>query len=298
MYWYLRNNTIFPPWYDWNDDITKIVIGDGITYISNTLYMCRNLREVHIGEGVEWIDESTFCGCSALESVTLPQSLTSIGYLAFADCYNLKTVYYNGTKAQWNGIEGTEDLASATIVFNEPETVTTPFTDVPSDAYYAAAVKWAYENNITTGTSATTFSPEATCTRGQVVTFLWRAKGCPEPKSTKNPFTDVKKTDYFYKAVLWAVENGITNGTTATTFGPKDTCTSGHVLTFLWRANGEPAAVGKSTLAAANDGKWYSKAVAWADTTGLLKDMGTAFSVADQSPRKDIVTYLYRDAVK
>ena len=172
----------------------------------------------------------------------------------------------------------------------------TPFTDVPADAYYAEAVKWAYENGITTGTSATTFGPMETCTRGQVVTFLWRAKGCPEPTSTVNPFTDVKETDYFYKAVLWAVENGITNGMTETTFGPKETCTSGHVVTFLWRANGQPAAVGESTLV--ESGKWYSNAVAWADSVGLLSGTGIAFAVGNNAPRADIVTYLYRDNVK
>ncbi len=169
----------------------------------------------------------------------------------------------------------------------------TPFTDVPADAYYTEAVKWAYENGITTGTSETTFGPMETCTRGQVVTFLWRAKGCPEPTSTVNPFTDVTETDYFYKAVLWAVENGITNGMTETTFGPKETCTSGHVVTFLWRANGQPAAAGESTLV--EGGQWYSDAVAWADSVGLLSGTGVAFEVKNNAPRADIVTYLYRD---
>ena len=298
MFHYLLNNGITPPWYHWKDDITKIVIGDGITYISNTFDYCSKLKELYIGEGVDWIAEMTFYYCSSLEIVALPKSLKQIDYLAFGDCKNLKTVYYAGSKEDWEDVYDTEDLSSATIIFNEPEIITTPFTDVPADAYYAAAVKWALENGVTTGTSKTTFSPEATCTRGQVVTFLWRAKGCPEPKSTKNPFTDVTEKDYFYKAVLWAVENGITTGMSTTTFGPNSTCTSGQVVTFLWRANGEPAAVGKSTLAAANDGQWYSKAVAWADTTGLLSGTGTAFSVTNQSPRKDIVTYLYRDAVK
>ncbi len=170
---------------------------------------------------------------------------------------------------------------------------TYPFDDVRYGSYYWDSVKWAYENGITTGTSETTFGPMETCTRGQVVTFLWRAKGCPEPTSTVNPFTDVKETDYFYKAVLWAVENGITNGMTETTFGPKETCTSGHVVTFLWRANGQPAAVGESTLV--ESGEWYSDAVAWADSVGLLSGTDVAFGVKNNAPRADIVTYLYRD---
>ncbi len=173
---------------------------------------------------------------------------------------------------------------------------TYPFNDVFYSSYCWDSVKWAYENGITTGTSETTFGPAETCTRGQVVTFLWRAKGCPEPTSTVNPFTDVKETDYFYKAVLWAVENSITNGMTDTTFGPKETCTSGHVVTFLWRANGQPAAVAESTLV--ESGKWYSDAVAWADSVGLLSGTGIAFAVSNNAPRADIVTYLYRDIAK
>ena len=110
------------------------------------------------------------------------------------------------------------------------------FEDVPDDAYFAPAVQWALDNSITTGTSATTFSPSATCTRGQVVTFLWRSAGCPEPDTEVCPFTDVAPGSYYEKAVLWAVEYGITNGTSATEFSPDALCTSAHILTFLWRS--------------------------------------------------------------
>ena len=106
--------------------------------------------------------------------------------------------------------------------------------------YWYEAVLWAAENGITTGTSATTFSPKDPCTRGQIVTFLWRAEGKPAPKSAKNPFKDVKKGDYWYDAVLWAAEKGITTGTSATAFSPKDTCTRGQIVTFLHRSKGEP----------------------------------------------------------
>lgn len=162
-----------------------------------------------------------------------------------------------------------------------------PFTDVPQAAYYHDAVLWAVENGVTKGMTPTTFEPKSTCTRGQVVTFLWRAMGSPEPESTENPFTDVKESDYFYQSVLWAVEQGITTGMTATTFGPNETCTSGHVITFLWRASGKPAAE--------NDGaSWYSEAVAWAEDQRLLEGTDTAFAPENLSPRGDIVTYLYR----
>ncbi|MBR5536837.1 MAG: S-layer homology domain-containing protein [Clostridia bacterium] len=173
----------------------------------------------------------------------------------------------------------------------EAEQPAHPFTDVADDAYYYDAVLWAVENGITNGTSATTFGPDVTCTRSQVVTFLWRAKGCPEPTTTVNPFTDVAEADYFYKPVLWAVENGITNGTSATTFSPLDTCTSSQVVTFLWRANGQPAAEAAGT-------EWYAQAVAWANGKQLLDGTAVPFAPDNLAPRADIVTYLYRDLAK
>ena len=114
-------------------------------------------------------------------------------------------------------------------ITEDPDLLT--FTDVPASAYYYDAVYWAVENGVTNGTSATTFSPDASCTRAQMVTFLWRAAGSPEPESTVNPFTDVSASAYYYDAVLWAVEQGITNGTSATTFGPDATVTRGQTVT-------------------------------------------------------------------
>ena len=110
------------------------------------------------------------------------------------------------------------------------------FTDVAESDYFHDAVIWAVENGITNGLTATSFGPEFSCTRAQIVTFLWRAAGSPEPKSQENPFTDLSADDYYYDAVLWAVENGITSGTTATTFGGNSTCTRGQIVTFLYRA--------------------------------------------------------------
>ena len=117
----------------------------------------------------------------------------------------------------------------------EPTVTTHPFKDVKSTAFYYKAMLWAVENNITAGTSATTFSPNKPCTRAQVVTFIWRLENTPEPTTTDNPFVDVKSSAYYYKAVLWAVERGITTGTSATTFGPGKDCTRGQCVTFLYR---------------------------------------------------------------
>ena len=122
----------------------------------------------------------------------------------------------------------------------EPSSTYNPFMDVRSSDYFYKAVLWAKERGITSGKTATTFEPGSPCTRGQIVTFLWIAKGRPDPITTYNPFTDVKITDYFYKAVLWAKENGITSGTSDTTFSPGKTCTRAQAVTFLWIASGRP----------------------------------------------------------
>ena len=116
----------------------------------------------------------------------------------------------------------------------EPDLNDNPFVDVKPGKYYTKPVLWAYQTGVTTGTDATHFNPNGECTRGQVVTFLWKAMGQPEPQSSNNPFADVKDGKFYYKAVLWAVENGITNGTSATTFSPNKVCTRGQVVTFLY----------------------------------------------------------------
>ncbi len=165
--------------------------------------------------------------------------------------------------------------------------LTTPFNDVSASDYYYESVVWAYnaDPQITDGNGKDKFMPDKTCTRGQVVTFLWRACGCPEPKSDKCPFTDVKKDDYFYKPVLWAVEKGITEGTTATTFSPEKTCTNAHILTFLYRAVG------------AGDDGWYQEALNWAKSKGILGDSySSGYDVKADCPRKDVVYYLFNFA--
>ena len=172
---------------------------------------------------------------------------------------------------------------------------TNPFTDVKKSDYYYDAVIWAVENGITAGTSATKFSPNATCTRGQVVTFLWRAAGQPEPNTKVNPFSDVKSSDYFYKAVLWAVENGITAGTRAAKFSPNAACTRAQVATFLWRAEGEPDASGTNPFSDVKSSEYYYKAVLWAVENGITAGTSaTKFSPNAACTRGQIVTFLYR----
>ncbi len=171
------------------------------------------------------------------------------------------------------------------------------FTDVSSDAYYAAPVDWAVDKGITNGTSATTFSPDATCTRAQVVTFLWRSEGSPKPASAANPFADVKSDSYYYDAVLWAVEQNITKGTSATTFSPDGTCTRAQVVTFLHRTEGNPPAGGANPFADVPTGAYFTDAVLWAVAQNITKGTSnTAFSPNQPCTRAQVVTFLYRDA--
>ncbi len=169
------------------------------------------------------------------------------------------------------------------------------FEDVSEDKYYYDAVVWAVENGITNGVTATTFNPNGPCTRAQTVTFLWRAAGCPEPKTTVNPFTDVIEGKYYYKAVLWAVENGITLGTTETTFSPNDPCTRGHVVTFLFRSVEGAEATGTNPFTDVAEGKYFYEPVLWAVENGItLGNTATTFNPYGTCTRAQIVTFLYR----
>ena len=169
-----------------------------------------------------------------------------------------------------------------------------PYGDVSKDSYYYDAVKWAAETGVTTGVGDGLFAPEWVCTRGQIVPFLWRASGSPAPKATELPFTDVAADAYYAQAVLWAVENGITNGTSETTFSPDQTCTRAHAVAFLYRMSGSPAAAGLPFSDVATDA-YYSTAVAWAVEKGITNGTsGTTFSPDDTCTRGQIVTFLYR----
>ena len=171
---------------------------------------------------------------------------------------------------------------------------TTTFVDVPADSWFAVPVAWAVENGITSGISATHFGPDNACTRAQVVTFLWAAANKPEPTTTVNPFTDVVESDYFYKAVLWAVENGITSGTSATTFSPNNECVREQVVTFLYAAAEKPATTAEVEFTDVQPGAWYYNAVAWAYENGVTTGMGDGtFGVGLTCTRAQVVTFLY-----
>ena len=175
----------------------------------------------------------------------------------------------------------------------------TGFVDVPADAYFAEAVVWAVDNGITNGTAPTTFSPNDSCTRGQVVTFLWREAGEPAPTLTENPFSDVSEDAYYYNAVLWAVENGITTGTSATTFDPEATINRAQAATFLWRNAGEIIADVENPFSDVAADAYYADAVLWAVETGVTTGTSeTTFSPDANCIRAQIVTFMYRAMVE
>ena len=190
--------------------------------------------------------------------------------------------------------EGGEPTTPPTDPATPPADNDNPFVDVKKGDYFYDAVLWAAKENITSGTTDTTFSPNESCTRGQTVTFLWREAGSPEPTSTVNPFTDVKEGDYFYKAVLWAYENSITFGTADDKFSPHDTVTRGQTVTFLYRMKGEKTN-GENPFTDVKTVDYYYDSVLWAyenDITSGTSD--TTFSPNDNCLRGQIVTFLYR----
>ena len=170
----------------------------------------------------------------------------------------------------------------ATAPMKDPDT---GFSDIAKSDYFYDAVKWAVGSKVTSGLTETTFGPQETCTRAQTVTFLWRAAGSPQTNSVDNPFTDVKRSDYYYQAVLWAVANNVTNVTVQ-----RD-----QVVTFLWRASGKPAAKADLAFSDLADGAFYADAVQWAVAHGITTGTSsTTFAPADGCTRAQIVTFLYR----
>ena len=165
------------------------------------------------------------------------------------------------------------------------------FTDVKSSDYFADAVLWAVEKNITSGTSKTTFSPNATCSKAQILAFLWRANGSPDPTEA-NPFDDIKTSDYFYKAALWAVEKGLVSGST---FGANTDCTRAMTMEYMWKAAGSPTPAGKADFTDVPGNSDYAQAVAWAVENEITSGTGGGnFSPAATCTRGQIVTFLHR----
>ena len=169
-----------------------------------------------------------------------------------------------------------------------------PFADVANSAYYVDAVEWMLKREVTQGTTETTFSPNLNCTRAQIVTFLWRAAGSPEPKGTVS-FADVSAGSYYAKAVAWAIENGITGGTGNGLFSPDAACTRAQSAAFLYRAAGSPAVNGSAGFSDVAADAYYAQAVAWAKEHGITDGIGGGlFGSANDCTRAQIAAFLWR----
>ena len=201
---------------------------------------------------------------------------------------NYKITYVNGTLT----VSRRHSSPSSTTPEPTPDD-STSFVDVPANAYFADAVDWAVENGVTNGLTDTMFGPYESCTRAQIVTFLWRAAGSPEPKAVSS-FTDVPASAYYAKAVAWAVENGITNGMTETTFAPDATCTRGQSVTFLHRVL-KGTASGSTNFTDVKSDAFYADAINWAVANNVTNGTSnTTFSPNADCTRAEIVTFLYR----
>lgn len=213
----------------------------------------------------------------------------------------LEHKHSNGTKS-YSAISVKDSVVFATVTDLSTFTLrlasdmpAAALTDVAPEAYYYGAVQWAVKNGVTGGKTASAFAPNDGCTRAQAVTFLWRAMGSPEPTKAANPFTDVSADAYYYKAILWAVEKGITGGTTATTFAPDGACSRAQVVTFLWRAMGSPAVNYAMDFGDVPVSSYFAEAVRWAVSEGVTSGTGgKTYQPNAACTRAQTITFLYR----
>lgn len=295
--------------------LTSVAIPNSVTSIGSFAFCnCTSLTSVTIPNSVTSIGSHAFNSCTSLARVTIPNNVTSIGGWAFCDCASLMSVTVLNASCSIDGGKYTLGIPMRTVLYGCPssttqvyaeengytfcsiDAVSNPFTDIQENAYYYDSVLWAVQHGITYGTSETMFSPEDFSTRAQVVSFLYRAAGSPEPKLTTSSFDDVSPSDYYYKAVMWAVEKGITAGTSETTFSPEQPCTRAQVAAFLWRMHEEPASAATTNPFADVNGKaYYYDAVLWAVENGITYGTGEGkFSPEDTCTRGQIVSFLYR----
>ena len=274
---------------------------------------CNGLTVLNIPECVTTISDFAFNYCENLSYVTIPAGVTEFGAKPFHDCPKLGaiafrgdapafhefafedttvTCYYPAGNDTWT--EEVRQSYNGEVTWIPYEVL--PFTDVPANEFYFDSVSWAVENGITNGMTATEFGAGANCNRAQAVTFLWRAAGSPAPTSTENPFVDVKKGEFYEQAVLWAVENGITNGTDATHFSPDKACNRATIVTFLYRAFENPAVTGtENPFSDVPADTWYTAPVLWAVEEGITLGMGgDIFGVDNICNRAQMVTFLCR----
>ena len=262
-------------------------------------YGCSSLTDVTFQEGLTNIGLRAFEGCLSLTSVTLPKSLKNIGNYAFGFWFNYLALWDTPIEGfTVYGYTGTGAAAYAKEKNIHFVALNNPFADVKQGKYYYDAVQWAYNHDpqITSGIDDTHFGPNKTCTRGEVMTFLWSAMQKPEADWKSNPFMDVSKKKFYFKPVLWAFQNGVTKGADETHFNPNGDCTRAQVVTFLWAASGRPEPEHmEQQFADVGASKYYFKAVQWAAENDITRGTDdTHFSPNQTCTRAQVVTFLYK----
>ena len=316
--------------------LTGVDIPYGVNSIEEqAFYYCTQLEEILLPYSLKRIGNMAFGSCSSIRTISIPDSVYTMGWDIFSDCeslvrvilpdidiqvekldfygcYDLREVYFRGPAPYFYDEDSKLTIPKDVILYyiegqegwNDSvweEYYTENWSgniaiDVKEEDYFYDAVQWALDEEITTGVGYDLFRPENPCTRAQVVTFLWRVWCCPEPTTTQTPFKDISPEDYYYKAVLWAAEQGITTGVSEDRFAPDRGCTRAQVVTFLWRAKEMPqSASAQNPFKDVGTDTYYSQAVLWAVEQGITTGKTTESFAPDEScTRGQIVTFLYR----
>ncbi len=298
-----------------HNGLQKISIPDSVTTIEHDAFAgCSHLKEVTLPNRFQKIAKRTFAYCTDLSEITLGTSIDQVGVEAFDGCTGLQTIRFlgNSPKIAYHAFQNvqaniyyasddftwTDDIVqdyggNLTWCADDSIPVYQEFEDVSTDAYYYKPVKWAYHHTVTAGTSATTFSPNKSCTRAEAIQFLFRAyKG--EESDGDIPFTDVSQDDWFYDAVRWAYQEKIAGGVSKDAFAPNKPCTRAEIIQLIWAAEGRPEPKRNQSFADVRSTDWYCKAVCWAKENKIAAGTSaTNFSPNIVCTRAHIVTFLY-----
>ncbi len=271
--------------------IVDLVIPNNITTLcKGAFWGCESLRSVTIPAHVKTIDNNAFSYCKNLEKIYFKGNAPTFGTKVFYGCNT--NAYYPLNNSTWNESVFSLNPEGVTWLWDNQSL----FTDVSTSSWYFESVNWAVNKGITNGVSATSFAPDSNCTRAHIITFLWRAAGSPESIVPVSPFDDVKESDYFYQAVLWAVELGITRGVSETAFAPNSECTRAQIVTFLHRSLGSPGPTKNHTpFVDISSEEYYYDAVLWAVEKGITQGMtATTFAPNSVCTRAQAVCFLHR----
>lgn len=288
-------------------NLTDVTIPDSVTKLNEEVFnYCESLTNVVIPNGVTEIGQLAFANCTKLASVTIPESVKTMGENIFLDCKALTIYGVAGSQAESYAKEASLPFAnkpagaSTATPGNDTTkpTAAVAFTDVVETSPFIDGIRWAVEKNITAGTgNGTTFSPNDKCKNGQILTFLWRANGSPEPTLKTNPYSDSSSIPAaFQKAALWAYEKGLVSGPN---FNADMLCTRSMAVTYLWVLAGSPKVATAASFTDVSSESGYAEAVSWAVEKGITTGKtGAMFAPEDTCTRGQIVTFLYRDMGK